>query len=158
METFQNRTLQNLKYHFRWENAIQNSWIFGSFEIWVKEGPEKKDRRYGKNHETSSILYSSNRGRFEHFTSLLSKPDLDRLLNKALQAPSVGGGCVIPITVPYRAPNQLFSIKDKRWRWEQYFIVMVHVYVQGPVPLRRLLFSATYQILKLIWILELVLL
>ena len=27
--------------------------------------------------------------------------DLDRLLNKALQAPSLGGGCVIPITVPY---------------------------------------------------------
>ena len=26
---------------------------------------------------------------------------MDKLLNKALQAPSVGGGCVIPITVPY---------------------------------------------------------
>ena len=31
----------------------------------------------------------------------LSKADLDRLLNKAIQAPSLGGGCVIPITVPY---------------------------------------------------------
>ena len=31
----------------------------------------------------------------------MSKPDFDRLLNKAFQAPSVGGGCVIPITVPY---------------------------------------------------------
>ena len=49
-----------------------------------------------QDHETSS-----NRGRFERFTTYLSKPDLDRLLNKALQAPSVGGGCVIPITVPY---------------------------------------------------------
>ena len=33
----------------------------------------------------------------------MSKSDLDRLLNKALQAPSFGGGCVIPITVPYLA-------------------------------------------------------
>ena len=39
-----------------------------------------------RDHETSS-----NRGRFERFTTPLSKPDLDRLLNKALQAPSVGG-------------------------------------------------------------------
>ena len=29
------------------------------------------------------------------------KADFDRLLNKALQGPSVGGGCVIPITLPY---------------------------------------------------------
>ena len=31
----------------------------------------------------------------------MSKADLDRLLNKALRAPSIGGGCFIPITVPY---------------------------------------------------------
>ena len=47
-------------------------------------------------HETSS-----NRGRLERFTTWLFKTDLDRLLTKALQAPSIGGGCVIPITVPY---------------------------------------------------------
>ena len=44
---------------------------------------------------------TSNRERLERFTTFLSKPDLDRFLNKALQAPSIGGGCVIPITVPY---------------------------------------------------------
>ena len=55
-----------------------------------------------RDHETSS-----NRGRFERFTTQLSKPDLDRLLNKALQAPSVGGGCVIPITVPYQAHKSM---------------------------------------------------
>ena len=32
---------------------------------------------------------------------LESKADLDRLLNKVLQAPSLGGGCVIPITGSY---------------------------------------------------------
>ena len=47
-------------------------------------------------HETSS-----NRGRFERFTTYLSKADFDRLLNKAIQVPSVGGGCVLPIAVPY---------------------------------------------------------
>ena len=31
----------------------------------------------------------------------LSKPDLDRLLNKALQAPSFGEDCMNRITVPY---------------------------------------------------------
>ena len=41
------------------------------------------------------------RGRLERFSTQLSKADLDRLLNKALQAPSAGGGCVIPITLPY---------------------------------------------------------
>ena len=43
----------------------------------------------------------SKRGSSERFSTLLSKADLDRLLNKALQAPSLGGGCVIPIIVPY---------------------------------------------------------
>ena len=41
-----------------------------------------------------------------YYTTYLSKPDLDRLLNKALQAPSFGGGCVIPITVPYSVKNK----------------------------------------------------
>ena len=49
-----------------------------------------------RDHETSS-----KRWRLEHFTTSMSKADLDRLLNKALRAPSFGGGCVIPITVPY---------------------------------------------------------
>ena len=49
-------------------------------------------------HETSS-----KRWRLERFTILLSKADLDRLLNKGLRAPSFGGGCLIPITVPYSA-------------------------------------------------------
>ena len=38
-----------------------------------------------RDHETSST-----RGRLEHFTTKLSNPDLDRLLNKVLQAPSIG--------------------------------------------------------------------
>ena len=42
-----------------------------------------------------------------YYIVYLSKPDLDRLLNKALQAPSLGGDCVIPTTVPYliKTPN-----------------------------------------------------
>ena len=44
---------------------------------------------------------SSKRGPSERFTTKLSKPDLDRLLNKAFRAPSFGGGCVIPITLPF---------------------------------------------------------
>ena len=36
------------------------------------------------------------------------KADLDRLLNKALQAPSLGGGCVIPISVPYYREGTFF--------------------------------------------------
>ena len=51
-------------------------------------------------HNNRDHATSVKRGRLERFTTLLSKPDLDRLLNKALQAPSVGG-CLIPITVPY---------------------------------------------------------
>ena len=43
----------------------------------------------------------SKRGRLDRFTTYFSKRDLDKLLNTALQAPSLGGGCVIPITVPY---------------------------------------------------------
>ena len=57
-----------------------------------------------RDHETSS-----NRGRLEHSTTKLSKPDLDRLLIKALQAPSVGGSCVIPITLPYWEGIRAFS-------------------------------------------------
>ena len=49
-----------------------------------------------RNHATSS-----NRWRLERFTT----SDWDRLLNKALQAPSFGGGCVSPITVPYLKRN-----------------------------------------------------
>ena len=54
-------------------------------------------------HDNHDHPTSSKRGRSERFTAKLSKPDLDRLLNNALQAPSssTGGGCVIPITVPY---------------------------------------------------------
>ena len=41
------------------------------------------------------------RERSECLTAQLSKPDLDRLQNKGLRAPSLGGGCVSPINVPY---------------------------------------------------------
>ena len=50
---------------------------------------------------------SSKRWRLERFTTQLSKPDLDILLNNTLRAPSVGGGCVIPITVPYSVSAKL---------------------------------------------------
>ena len=52
-------------------------------------------------HSNRDHATSSKRGRSEHFTTSLSKADLDRLLYKALQAPSLGGGCMIPITFPY---------------------------------------------------------
>ena len=69
-------------------------------------------------HETSS-----NRGRLERSTTFLSKPDLDRLLNKALQAPSVGGGCVIPITVPY---YQIMLVVNKNFVKESGTVTSPH--------------------------------
>ena len=64
---------------------------FRSDNVWARSiGHGNRD------HESSSA-----RGRLDQFTTKLSNPDLDRLLNKALQAPSIGWGCVIPITVPY---------------------------------------------------------
>ena len=68
-----------------------------------------------RSHETSS-----NRGRLERFNTYLSKPDLDRLLNKALQSPSVGGGCVIPITVPYSGST---LIRETRVRFRMLLIL-----------------------------------
>ena len=41
---------------------------------------------------------STKRWRLERFTAYLPKPDLDITLNKVLQTPSIGGGCVTPIT------------------------------------------------------------
>ena len=52
-------------------------------------------------HSNRDHATSSKRGRLERFTKQLSNPGLDKLLHKALQAPSFGGGCVILITVPY---------------------------------------------------------
>ena len=46
---------------------------------------------------------NSKRGPLEGFTTKLPKAELDRLLNKLLKAPSLGGDCVIPITVLYWA-------------------------------------------------------
>ena len=37
-------------------------------------------------------------------------PNLDRLLNKAFRAPSFGGGCLIPITMPYK--ERLALLRD----------------------------------------------
>ena len=75
-------------------------------------------------------LFFLNRYRFqpiclERFTTYayLSKPDLDRLLNKALQAPSVEGGCVMPITVPYTDipwPIFIFSFRNEPKTWFKY--------------------------------------
>jgi len=52
-------------------------------------------------HSNRNHATSTKRGRLERLATKFSKPDLYKLLNKALQAPSLGGGCVIPITVPY---------------------------------------------------------
>ena len=51
---------------------------------------------------------SSKRGSLERFTTYLSKPDLNSLLNESLQVPSFEGGCVIPFTVPYLREYLLF--------------------------------------------------
>ena len=62
---------------------------------------------------------SSNRWRLERFTTFLSKPDMDRLQNKTLQAPSVGGGCVMPF-IYY--PNHVqihFIAADRRKDFQQ---------------------------------------
>ena len=40
---------------------------------------------------------------------------MDRLLNKALQAPYVRGGCLIPITVPYK--EALWNCSYIYWNW-----------------------------------------
>ena len=44
----------------------------------------------------------------------MSKPDLDRLLNKALQAPSLGGGCVISMTLPYSKGRSRAAFNSRR--------------------------------------------
>ena len=62
------------------------------------------------------------------------KADLDRLLNKALQAPSVGGGCVIPITVPYwdsRALQKCIGFVTKPSHRQKFFLY----FYQG-IPLK----------------------
>ena len=77
---------------------------------------------YPIGHGNRDHATSSKRGRLERFTTNLSKPDLYRLLNKALQAPSFVGGCVIPITVPYWSHIQSFELNlclsHKHWSLE----------------------------------------
>ena len=58
---------------------------------------QKRVRSY-IGHSNRDHATPTKKGRLERFKT---KADLDRLLNKALQALSLGGGCVIPITVPY---------------------------------------------------------
>ena len=55
------------------------------------------------------IFYGAlNRAQYSGSRNLLQ--ETDRLLNKALQAPSIVGGCVIPITVPYSEIHKYLSI------------------------------------------------
>ena len=44
----------------------------------------------------------------------MSKADLDRLLNEPLWVPSFGGGCVIPVTVPYCLPLEAMASRTLR--------------------------------------------
>ena len=58
--------------------------------------------------EHLSLTYSVvhvNRERVLNTLCYLVVPDLDRLLNTAPQAPFFGGGCVIPISIPYKCDN-----------------------------------------------------
>ena len=82
-----------------------------------------------RNHETFS-----KRGRLERFTKNLSKPNLDKVLNRALQAPSLAGDCVILITVPYCFCKLLFvNCNAKNWNIQivtKYVVIQqIHCYI-----------------------------
>ena len=71
---------------------------------------------------------SSKRWRLERFTTKLPKPDLDRLLNKALRAPSFGGGFVISITMPYTKISSLGRLYFRATSIGK-ILCLVHAYV-----------------------------
>ena len=95
-------------------------------DIFLAKHPWNTGTGHGnRDHETSST-----RGRLQQFTTKLSNPNLDRLLNKAFQAPSTGWGCVIPITVPYWMDSLLNSIyikSDRQCNEYMYVESSVHI-------------------------------
>ena len=67
---------------------INQCWMFSKGKFQIGHG--------NSDHATSYKI-----GDLERFATKYSKPDLDRLLDKALPAPPFGGGCETLIIVPY---------------------------------------------------------
>ena len=95
---------------------------------------------YPIGHSNRDHVTSSKRGRSERFTTYMSKADLERL-NKALQAPSLGGGCVIPITVPWIYDSRRFCVTAKR---ENRSIILQSTYLHNIILLKLQVFYQCY--------------
>ena len=77
-------------------NQLKSDFIFWCFFDKLRLRDPSSIGHGNQDHETTL-----KKGGLRRFTTWLSNPDLDRLLDKALQAPSTGWGCVIPIAAPY---------------------------------------------------------
>ena len=94
------RSLAYIMYRFLW--STNKSWIPNCMSV----GAQRKN----KGNFVFIFVELFNQLNCLKFSGKFSNPDLDRLINKVPQAPSIRWRCVIPITVPYSDFDCAFMI------------------------------------------------